>query len=77
VPAAATPTVPAGVEVKVETDRANNEVTAGEPMNLKLTVTNKGTSTLYRLFAMTKSENPMFDKKNLVIGSSSRANRGR
>jgi carboxyl-terminal processing protease len=68
VPAAATPTVPAGVEVKVETDRANNEVTAGEPMNLKLTVTNKGTSTLYRLFAMTKSENPMFDKKNLVIG---------
>jgi carboxyl-terminal processing protease len=68
VPAAPTPTVPAGIEVKVETDRANNEVTAGEPMNLKLTVTNKGTSTLYRLFAMTKSENPMFDKKNLVIG---------
>ncbi len=39
---AATPTAPPGVEVKVETDRANNEVTAGEPMNLKLTVTNKG-----------------------------------
>ena len=68
VPAAATPTPPAGVEVKVETDRANNEVTAGEPMNLKLTVTNKGTTTLYRLFGMTKSENPMFDKKDLVVG---------
>jgi carboxyl-terminal processing protease len=68
VPAAPTPTAPVGVEVKVETDRANNEVTAGEPMTLKLTVTNKGTTTLYRLFGMTKSENPMFDKKNLVIG---------
>jgi len=68
VPAAATPTAPPGVEVKVETDRTNNEVTAGEPMNLKLTVTNKGPTTLYRLFAMTKSENPMFDNKELVIG---------
>ena len=29
--------------MKVETDRPNNEVTAGEPMNLKLTVTNHGT----------------------------------
>jgi carboxyl-terminal processing protease len=37
-------------------------------MNLKLTVTNKGTQTLYRLFASTKSENPMFDNKELVIG---------
>jgi carboxyl-terminal processing protease len=68
VPAAATPTPPGGVEVKVETDRANNEVAAGEPMNLKLTVTNHGSATLYRLFAKTKSENPMFDKKDLVIG---------
>ncbi|HEY8089231.1 MAG TPA: MXAN_5808 family serine peptidase [Polyangiaceae bacterium] len=65
---AATPAPPAGVEVKVETDRAGNEVTAGDPMNLKLTVTNRGTSTLYRLFASTKSENPMFDHKELVIG---------
>ena len=32
----------AGVDVKVETDRPNNEVTAGETMNLKLTVTNHG-----------------------------------
>jgi carboxyl-terminal processing protease len=64
--AAAAP--PAGVEVKVETDRPNNEVIAGEPMNLKLTVTNKGTTTLYRLFATTKSDSPMFDNKELVIG---------
>ncbi len=62
------PAPPANVDVKVETDRANNEVTAGDSMNLKLTVTNHGTATLYRLFAVTKSENPMFDNKELVIG---------
>ena len=62
------PTPPPGVDVKVETDRPNNEVTAGEPMNLKLTVTNHGTATLYRLFAVTKSDDPMFDNKELVIG---------
>ena len=65
---AATTTPPAGVDVKLETDQPNNEVTAGEAMNLKLTVTNHGTQTLYRLFAVAKSENPMFDNKELVIG---------
>jgi carboxyl-terminal processing protease len=68
VTAAATPTPAAGVDVKVETDRPNNEVTAGDSMNLKVTVTNRGPSTLYRLFAVTKSENPMFDNKELIIG---------
>jgi carboxyl-terminal processing protease len=68
VPAAATPTPPAGVEVRVETDRASNEVTAGDSMNLRLTVENKGTTTLYRLFAVTKSEDPFFDNKELAIG---------
>jgi carboxyl-terminal processing protease len=57
-----------GVEVKVETDRANNEVTAGEPINMKVSVTNKGTQTLYRVYAISKSDNPMFDNKELVIG---------
>src|SRR6202142_4026588 len=60
--AAPTPAPPPGVEVHVETDRPNNEVTAGEPMSLKLTVTNKGPTTLYRVFAVTKSEDPMFEK---------------
>ncbi|HZU81273.1 MAG TPA: peptidase S41, partial [Polyangiaceae bacterium] len=56
------------VDVKLETDRPNNEVTAGDPMTLRLTVTNKGPTTLYRLFAVTKSEDPLFDNKELVIG---------
>jgi len=62
------PTPPPGVEVKVETDRTNNEVNAGESMNVKLTVTNKGTTPLYRLFATAKSENPMLDNKEFIFG---------
>jgi carboxyl-terminal processing protease len=65
---ATAPTPPAGVDVKVETDRPNNEVTAGEQMSLKVTVTNHGTAPLYRLFAATKSEDPLFDNKELIIG---------
>ncbi len=67
--AAANPPVPApNVEVKVETDRPENEVTAGDPMNLKVTVTNRGTQTLYRLSAVTKSDDPMFDNRELILG---------
>jgi carboxyl-terminal processing protease len=68
VPTVQAPAPPSGVEVKVETDRPNNEVNAGEPVNLKVTVTNKGTAPLFRLNAVTKSDNPMFDQKELVIG---------
>jgi carboxyl-terminal processing protease len=68
VAAAQPPAPPAGVDVKVETDRPNNEVTAGETMNLKVTVTNHGSATLYRLFAVTKSEDPLFDNKQLALG---------
>jgi carboxyl-terminal processing protease len=62
------PAPPPGVEVQVETDRPNSEVTAGESLALKVTVMNKGPSTLYRLSAIIKSEDPMFDNKELVIG---------
>ena len=56
------------VDVKVETDRPDNEVTAGDPMTLKLTVTNRGTQPLYRLSAVSKSDDPMFDNHELIIG---------
>ncbi len=68
VPQAAANAPAAAVDVKVETDRPNNEVTAGDQMSLKLTLTNRGTTPLYRLFAVTKSEDPLFDHKELVIG---------
>jgi len=59
---------PPGVEVKIETDRPQNEVTAGDPMNMKVTVTNKGTATLYRLSAVSKSDNFFFENKEFVFG---------
>jgi carboxyl-terminal processing protease len=62
------PAPAANVDVKVETDRAENEVAAGDPIALKVTVTNRGAQTLYRLAATTKSDDPMFDNKELVIG---------
>jgi len=63
---AASPPAPMpNIDVKLETDRTNNEVTAGEGMLLKVTVTNKGTQTLYRT---SKSDDPMFDNKELILG---------
>jgi carboxyl-terminal processing protease len=59
---------PPNVEVKLDTDRPGNEVTAGDPMSLKVTVTNKGSVTLNRLAAITKSDNALYDNKELVIG---------
>ncbi len=59
---------PANVDVKLETDRPNNQVTAGDAMTLKMTVTNKGNAPLYRLAAVTKSDNGLYDNKELVVG---------
>ncbi|TKD06583.1 MXAN_5808 family serine peptidase [Polyangium fumosum] len=56
------------LEVKVETDRANNEVTAGEPMNLSVTVKNNGKQPIYRLRASTESDSGYLDGKELVFG---------
>lgn len=56
------------VDVKLETDKPNNEVNAGDSMTLKVTVTNKGTVPLHRLAATTKSDNGLYDNKELVIG---------
>jgi carboxyl-terminal processing protease len=59
---------PPNVEVKLETDKAGNEANAGDPMTLKVSVTNKGTVALHRLAAVTKSDNGLYDNKELVIG---------
>lgn len=68
VPTAAQGAPAPNVEVKLETDRANNEVNAGDPMSLKVTITNKGAVSLHRLAAVTKSDNGLYDNKELVIG---------
>ena len=59
---------PPNVEVKLETDKPNNEASAGDPLTLKVSVTNKGAVTLHRLAAVTKSDNALYDNKELVIG---------
>jgi len=56
------------LEVGIQTDRTNNEVTAGEPMNLTVTVKNNGKNPIYRLRASTESDNGYFDSKELVFG---------
>ena len=56
------------LEVKVETDKATPEVTAGEPMELRVTVKNNSKAPVYRLRGMTESDNPYFEAKELVFG---------
>lgn len=59
---------PSELEVKVETDRPNAEVTAGESMELRVTVKNNGKNPVYRLRATTESDNRYLDGKELVFG---------
>jgi carboxyl-terminal processing protease len=62
------------VDVKIETilpshgGVTSSEVTAGDPMQLRITATNRGSTTLYRLNAVTTSDDPMFDNKELIFG---------
>jgi carboxyl-terminal processing protease len=56
------------LEVHVETDRPNNTVTAGEPMTLKVSVTNKGSMPVYQLRAVTKSDSGYYDERELLFG---------
>jgi carboxyl-terminal processing protease len=65
----------ANVDVKIETvlpgaagGVSSTEVTAGDAMQLRITATNKGSATLYRLNALTTSDDPMFDNKELIFG---------
>jgi carboxyl-terminal processing protease len=56
------------LEVRVETDRPDHTVTAGDPITLKVTVKNNGKDPVYRLRAATESENAYFDQKELLLG---------
>jgi carboxyl-terminal processing protease len=55
-------------EVKIETDRANNEVSAGGQIALRATVKNNSKVPVYRLRAATKSDNGYLDSKELIFG---------
>ncbi len=55
-------------EVKVQTGRSGDVVSAGEPMELTVTVKNNSTAPIYRLRAQTESESGYYDGKELVFG---------
>lgn len=59
---------PSKISVSIEPSKPNAEVTAGEPLEVKITVTNNGTVPLYRLRAHTKSDAGIFDAKEFVFG---------
>lgn len=68
-PAAGAPTAAAAeLEVKIDTDRPNNEVTAGGNISLRATVKNNSKNPIYRLRAITKSDNGYFEGKELMFG---------
>ena len=56
------------VAVTATTDRKDNVGVAGEPFDLKVTVKNKGKAPLYQLRATTKSDNRLFNERELVFG---------
>jgi carboxyl-terminal processing protease len=65
---AGTASAPAQLEIKLDTDRPNHEVTAGQPMELRVSVKNVGTAPVYRLRGTTASDNGWFDGRELVLG---------
>jgi len=58
----------AETEVKITTNRPSNQGVPGEPFDLTVSLTNKGSQPLYRLRALTKSDFPLFDGRELVFG---------
>ncbi len=59
---------PSQVRVAARTTGGDKGVAAGEPLELEVDVTNTGTHSLYQLRAITKSDNGLFDGRELVFG---------
>lgn len=56
------------LQVTMRTSRPENTGAPGEPFDLTVTVTNRGRSPVYRLRATAKSDNPLFENRELVFG---------
>ncbi|MDD9940647.1 MAG: S41 family peptidase [Myxococcales bacterium] len=59
---------PSEVAVEVSTSANNNRAVAGDPFELRVSLTNKGGNPLYQLRAVTKSDNRLFSERELVFG---------
>jgi carboxyl-terminal processing protease len=56
------------LQVKVSTNRPENRAKAGEPFDLQVEISNKGQVPLYQLRAVTKSDNLLFQERELIFG---------
>lgn len=56
------------LDVQMRTSRPENTGAPGEPFDLTVTVTNRGRAPVYRLRATVKSDNPLFENRELVFG---------
>jgi len=61
-------TTPPQLEISVATNRASDTVTAGESLNLEVTVKNTGPDPVYRLQAVTKSDTGYYNERELIFG---------
>ncbi len=59
---------PSQIDVELSTDRKDNTVLAGEPMELTVTVTNNGDVPYYQLYGITKSDTYFYDQRELIFG---------
>jgi carboxyl-terminal processing protease len=59
---------PSEVRVAAKASSGEEPAPAGEPLSLTVEVKNEGNQTLYQLRATTRSDNPLFDGRELVFG---------
>ncbi len=59
---------PSDVQVEVRSNKPDNTATAGEDFSIVVRVTNRGAAPLFQLRATTKSDNRLFDGRELVFG---------
>ena len=56
------------LEVSVGTDQPNDTVQAGDPLLLRVSITNRGQVPAFQVRAVTKSDNIQYDERELVFG---------
>jgi len=59
---------PSDVKVVAKTSVGDKPARAGDPLDLEVQVTNEGDQTLYQLRAVTRSDNRLFEGRELVFG---------
>jgi carboxyl-terminal processing protease len=58
----------AQLQAQLTTDKANNEVAAGDTITLKATVTNKGAQPVSQVRGITKCDDPLLEDREFILG---------